>query len=151
MSDPETNSDIPSEPETETPPKELIQLDANPNSLDISTLPPEQQNQLRAKQAELAIDLQKKAADLGLDNRALAGRLDDITNQVAEANRDEVSATVTGSYKDAMGQTEVIMGNTDRAAKGKITRQERGLQDNQLSIIVIVVVAILILAAILAG
>jgi hypothetical protein len=151
MSDPANSSGIPPESKAETPQKEMIHLDANPKSLDISKLPKDQQDQLRAKQADLAIDLQKKAAELQLDNMALSGRLDDITGQVAEADRDEISATVTGSYKDGMGTTEVIMGNTEGAAKGKLNRAQRGLPDQTMTFVIIGVIAVLILAAILAG
>ena len=37
--------------------------------------------------------------------------------------------TITNSKDDSIGRTEVIMGNTDEAAKGKLSRSAKGLPD----------------------
>ena len=98
----------------------------NGSVISLDGLPEETQNALRNQQVSNFIELQKKAQELGIDTIALSKRMNDSINNVAKATADGTSATVTGVYKDTMGHTEFIVGNTETAQKGKITSEQRG-------------------------
>ena len=105
-----------------------IQLGAN-LQLDLSGLTVEQQQQLRMKHNEAMIDVNKKAqmlvADAGALNHAL-GTMAHHTGEVASAGQD---VTITHTQDSSLGRTEVIMGTSDAAKKGKLTRSQTGQPD----------------------
>lgn len=117
--------------------------------LNLEGLPEETQIELRTRHAEGVIELQKRAIESRIDGNAVEQRLRDITDNVAKATADQSAATVTGTYNDRMGRTEVIMGNTETAQKGKLSRSQRGESNNTLLYVGIAVGAIIILAIIL--
>ena len=121
----------------------------NGNIINLEGLPEEMQNELRKQQASTCIELQKKAQELGIETITLSKRMNDSINNVAKATADGTSATVTGVYKDTMGHTEFIVGNTETAQKGKITSEQRGKSDPTLMYVIIGIVTIIILITLL--
>lgn len=119
--------------------------------VDLSCLPESEQTQIKKKLAEGQIDMLQLAQELGVHNQALDRRLCDIGDRVAQATEVEASATITGSYEDKMGRTEVIIGNTDTAAKGKLDRSQKGERDQTIIYVVIAAIVVVILAAITVG
>lgn len=117
-------------------------------SLDLEGLPEETKVELRKKHAEGMLDLEKKALESGIDSATIRQRMGDMNDTVNKADPD-AAVTVTGSYNDKLGRTEVIMGNTDKARKGKLDRSQKGESDNTLLYVSIVVGAIILLAIIL--
>ncbi len=128
--------------------KRVIQL--GNKDIDISHLPEQDQMELMRKFAEGHIDLAKKAAELGIETQALDTRMGSMADKVSKAAESGASATVTGAYDDSMGRTEIIVGNTDAAAKGKLDRSQRGEKDQTLMYVVIAAIVIIIVAVILA-
>ena len=96
------------------------------------------------------LDLEKKAIEGGIDTAAVRKRMDDMNDTVNKADPDS-AVTVTGSYSDKMGRTEVIMGNTEKARKGKLDRSQKGESDNTLLYVGIGVGAVILLALILSN
>jgi hypothetical protein len=119
------------------------------SSLDLEGLPEETKIELRKKYAEGLLALQETAIESGIDTQAIDKRMGDIANNVVQATADQTAATVTGSYTDKLGRTEVIMGNTETAQKGKLTSSQKGQSDKTLLYVAIIVGAIILLAAIL--
>ena len=117
--------------------------------IDLSHLPEADRIQLQKKMIEGQIDLQRKMIELGLENQAMDKRIGDITDKVATAAKDGTSATITGAYKDSLGHTEVIVGNTETAAKGKLTRSQTGEKDMTVWYIAIAAVVIVIVALVM--
>lgn len=138
-------------PQTDTPPAPAapnqIQLGMIQN-LDMSGLTEHQQQALRYKHAEGMLELQKRAQGLQIDVQATNANLHNMAKGVEEVSAAGNSITVTHVQKTELGQTEVIMGNTDTAQKGKITRTQRGLPDYTL--IYVIMFFIVVLAAIFA-
>ena len=120
------------------------------SSLDLEGLPEETKVELRKKQAEELLDLQKKALESSIDTAAVRKRMDDMNDTVNKADPDS-AVTVTGSYTDKLGRTEVIMGNTEKARKGKLDRSQKGESDNTLLYVGIVVGAVILLSIILSN
>lgn len=121
----------------------------NGQVLNLEGLPEETQIELRKKQAEGMLDLQKTMIERGINTKDIDQRMSDIANNVEKATADQSAATITGSYNDKMGRTEVIMGNTETAQKGKLSRSQQGESDNTLMYIGIAVGVILLLVIIL--
>ena len=120
--------------------------------LDLSPLSEADQQEMVKRYAEGKIDLTKKAGELAIENQALDQRLDGVVDTVSRAADSGTSATVTGAYTDKMGRTEVIMGNTETAAKGKLSRSQTGEKDLTLVYAVIAaVVIVIIVVAMIAG
>ena len=119
-------------------------------SLDLEGLPEETKQELRKKHADGMIDLEKKALESGIDTETVRKRMDDMNDTVNKADPDS-AVTITGSYTDKLGRTEVIVGNTEKARKGKLDRSQKGEKDNTLLYICIAVGAVIILAIILGG
>ena len=122
----------------------------NDGEIQLSGLDDEAKKELVSRYAEAKLDVAKKAAEMAIETQQVNNRIGDIANNVAKANQDQSSATVTGSYSDNLGHTEVIIGNTERAAKGKLTKSQSGSNDYTVLIVAILVIgAVLIVAAIL--
>jgi len=126
-------------------PENTIQL-GNTNSISTVGLTGKQVEQLRMKHAEGMVDLNKKAQELKIDVGALdatLGTMADQTKQVSEAG-DHV--TMTHSQSSAIGRTEVVMGNTEKAAQGKLTKSQTGEDDNTLKYVIIGAVVAIVIA-----
>ena len=125
----------------------LIPLGQSPH-LDLTPLAEGDRKEIVRRFAEGRVELAKKAGELAVENHALAQRLDGMVDTVTRASDSGASATVTGAYNDKMGRTEIIMGNTETAAKGKLSRTQTGEKDMTLVYVVIAAIVIVIIAAI---
>ena len=94
------------------------------------------------------VELAKKGMEQSIDVDSLRARLNTFGNQVYDVIEKGGSITITNAKDDSIGRTEVIMGNTDEAAKGKLSRSAKGLPDNSKWLIIggVVVAIIAILA-----
>ena len=95
------------------------------------------------------IDLKKKAEELKIDNASLAMLLDSFNTEASKATQSNVSMTATHAQTTAIGRTEVVIGNTDRAALGKMSASGAGVPDRLLWIVGIAAVAAVIVALII--
>lgn len=119
------------------------------HELDLSTLNEDQKQHVMQKFSHAQVDLAKSAQQAKLDIQATKATLDDMTGTVKDASSDGTSITITHSQTTSIGRTEVVMGNTERAAQGKMSRSGAGLEDNTMKIIVAVGVIAVIVALIL--
>ena len=136
-------------PSTGTP-GNIIQL--GNEEIDMTGLTTEQQQQLKIKHAEASIDVNQKKqeliADAGALNHAL-GTMSHHTEAMAEAGQ---HVTITHTQDSSLGRTEIIMGTSDAAKKGKLTRTQTGQQVDQtyvfagVAIFIVIVIALLMVA-----
>lgn len=118
-------------------------------SLDLSHLPEEVQVELQAEYAKGMIDLNKKAQELNIDEAALRNTLDDLNETTKQATDANASITVSHTQSSSIGRTEIIMGNTDQARKGKLTKSQTGETNWTPIYVVIGIIALLILAGLM--
>lgn len=130
------------------PSPNVINLGSANSVIDLTGIPPEQVAELKRQFAAGMIDITKKAQELKIDNASLAMLLDSFNTEAAKATQANVSMTATHTQTTAIGRTEVVIGNTDRAASGKLSASAAGAPDRLLWIVGIVVVAIIIVALI---
>jgi hypothetical protein len=115
------------------------------NQLDLTNLSKDAQALITQKAFEAKIDINRKAQEAQLDIQGTKLNLDNFNEAVRASSRDGTSITVTHTQTTSVGRTEVIMGNTQKAAAGKISRSGAGLEDHTMKIIIAVVVAAVIL------
>jgi hypothetical protein len=115
-------------------------------ALDLTGLTVEQVQELRVKYAAGMIDVQKKAAELNIDVVALEKTLSTMADQTRQISQQGDSITISHSQDSSLGRTEVMMGNTDKAASGKLSRTATGEPDRTIIYIVAAIIVVLILA-----
>ena len=98
-------------------------------SLDLSYLPEDERTSLMRDYARGMLDLNTKAQELHMDIGALEASLRKMTETTKEVAEDGGSVTISHTQTSAVGRTEVIMGNTDRAKSGKLTKSQTGERD----------------------
>jgi hypothetical protein len=93
------------------------------------------------------LDLSKKAQELHIDVAALRSSLDTLSHTVKETGREGNSITASHTVTSSAGRTEVIMGNTERAATGKLSASQTGeFNWTPVYIIIGIIAAVLIVA-----
>jgi hypothetical protein len=121
------------------------------HELDLSKLDDSQKNHILTKLTESQVDLAKTAQQAQIDIGATKTTLNDMTDSVRKATTDGTSATITHAQTTSIGRTEIVMGNTERAAKGKISRSGTGLDNNLMKIVIIAGVFAVITALIISN
>jgi hypothetical protein len=96
------------------------------NNIDLSNLSQQQLQELTVKNSEAKLELTKNAAQSRIDLHSTIQTLDSLTDTVKKSTSEGTSATITHTQTTSLGRTEIIMGNTERAAKGKISRSATG-------------------------
>ena len=127
--------------------KDIVNLTEN-KSVDLSHLDEESKKEIHQLIAKQKVELAKKGMEQSIDVDSLRARLNTFGNQVYDVIEKGGFITITNAKDDSIGRTEVIMGNTDEAAKGKLSRSAKGLPDNSKWLIIggVVVAIIAILA-----
>lgn len=113
--------------------------------LDLSGLSSTQIAELRKEHAAGLINVQQKAQQMKVDVAALDATFGVITDQTAKATQAGTHVTTTHTQTTSIGRTETVIGNTERAAAGKLSRSASGLPDNML-VYVFIGAAVLIAA-----
>ena len=111
--------------------------------IEISGLSQEQVNTLKYQHAQGMIDLRRRANELRVDVDALDRALKAVSQQAQQANDAGISVTATHSQSSQFGHTEVVLGNTRRAADGKMGQRD-STQAHQLKLALIIGAAIIL-------
>ncbi|PZF77465.1 hypothetical protein DK847_09110 [Aestuariivirga litoralis] len=114
--------------------------------LDLSGLTDQQKAELKKQYASSMISMKTKAEELKMDVGALDAAIGSFTDQASKAAQSGISATISHSQTSTIGRTEVIVGNTEKAAAGKLTRSALGEQDRTIWIVAIIAVAVIVVA-----
>lgn len=122
--------------------------------IDVSLLPLDQQQELLREYTRGMMDLEKKSAEIGIDVGALEKQLQTLVSSAAEANAGDVSVTYTHVTESNAGRTEVVVGNTKEAERGRLPKSQTGQIDwNPIFVItaIIAVVIVIVVAIINSG
>ena len=128
-------------------PENTLQI-GDTKALSLAGLTEEQIQQLRMKHADGMLDLAKKAQELKIDVGALDAALGTMAGQTKQVSESGDHVTMTHSQTSALGRTEVVMGNTDKAAQGKLTKSQTGEDDNTLKYVLIAAAVAIVIALI---
>ena len=119
-------------------------------AVDVTGLQPTELSALQRQHAQGMIEVQRKAHELKLDVHALDQTLQALTEQTSKAVDTGVSVTATHSQTTALGHTEIVVGNTERAARGKLAGGDANPLHMAYIIAGAIVVGALLIAAIVA-
>ena len=120
-------------------------------NLSLKGLNEEQKQALVMKYAGSMLDLQKKANENSIDAQGIRNQIDSHIDQSNKATQDGNSATISYTHDSSLGRTEALIGNTDRAAGGKLSKSATGEKDNTIMIITIIAVAAVLIAIFASG
>lgn len=105
-------------------------IDLTPGtSMDISWLTEGERKALLVDYAKGILDVNRKAQELHVDSAALRKTLDDLAATTKEVSEGGNAVTVSHTQTTSVGRTEVIMGNTQQAQSGKLSKSQTGEKD----------------------
>jgi hypothetical protein len=117
--------------------------------MDLSWLTENERKALLVDYAKGMIDISAKAQELHVDAGILRQTLHDLSNATREISESGNSVTITHSQTTKVGRTEVIMGNTQQAQSGKLSKTQAGEKDWTPYYIFAGILALIIIAALL--
>ncbi|SEH31719.1 hypothetical protein [Magnetospirillum fulvum] len=123
---------------------------AQSDVLNLSGLNDSQIAEIKRQHADGMVSVQVKAAEMKLDVTALDAALTSFTDQTAKASQAGAHATIQHSQTSSIGKTEVVIGNTDRAAAGKINSGSNA-HLRTLLVVAVVAIAVVVLAGLFRG
>ena len=132
------------------PTEKSIQLAGDSTkSLDVTGLTEEQIQELKVKHADLAIETEDYAKRVAIDAKKMDLKLGAMSSRTKEVAGSGQDITITNVEEDLLGRTETVMGTSETAKKGKLTRSQKGLKDPTtltlgFALIVIIIVATLL-------
>ena len=127
---------------TSKPPAKSLNLGLS-SMISLDDLSDAQAAELQRQHAEGIIKIHLKAAEANVDIGALAKTLGSLNDEAAKAT--EANVAYTHRQKSSIGDTEIVIGNTQRAAAGKLSMSASGLTDNIPVIIGIAAAAIILI------
>lgn len=105
-------------------------IDLTPGtSMNISWLPEAERKALLVDYASGVLDISKKAQELHVDSAALKKTLNDLSDTTRDVAESGNAVTVSHTQTTSVGRTEVIMGNTEQAQRGKLSKSQTGEKD----------------------
>jgi hypothetical protein len=120
-------------------------------SIDLSFLPEQERAILLRDHAKGILDIGRKAAELHVDVGVLKSTLNSLASTTKEVSDAGNAVTISHTQSTPIGRTEIMMGNTDQAAKGKLTKTQTGERDWTPYYIFGGLIAFILVAAILFG
>ncbi len=120
-------------------------------TLSLQGLSEEQKRTLMMQHAGAMLELQKKATEYGIDSQGIRNQIDSHIDQANKAKQDGTSATISYVQDSSLGRTEAMIGNTDKAASGKLSKSATGERDNTVMIVVIIAIAAVLVAIFASG
>jgi len=121
--------------------------------LDISHLSDEQKQQLALDYQKGMIDLETRARSLEIDVSTLGETLNRLANTTEQvASHEGTHINITHTQDSTAGHTEIIMGNTEQARRGRLSRSATGDFDVQpIMVIGGLIVAVIVVIAVIAS
>jgi len=120
-------------------------------SMDLSWLPENERKALLIDYTKGMIDISKKAQELHVDAVVLKKTLDDLSDTTREVSDSGNAVTITHSHTTKVGRTEIMMGNTEQAQSGKLSKSQTGEKDWTPYYIFAGILALIIIAALMSG
>lgn len=118
-------------------------------SMDLSWLPENERKALLIDYTKGIMDISKKAQELHVDAAVLKKTLDDFSDTTREVSDSGNAVTITHSQTTKVGRTEIIMGNTEEAQSGKLSKSQTGEKDWTPYYIFGGILALIIIAALM--
>ena len=119
--------------------------------MDLSWMPEEQRRALMTDYAKGVLDVARKANEIGVEVATLRNTLGTLADNTKQMSQDGLSVTATHVHNSQFGRTEVIVGNTETAGKGKLTKSQTGERDWTPFYVIGGLIAVVLIAIALGG
>lgn len=119
--------------------------------MDLSWMPEEQRRALMTDYAKGVLDVSRKANEIGVEVATLRNTLGTLADNTKQMSQDGLSVTATHVHNSQFGRTEVIVGNTETAGKGKLTKSQTGERDWTPFYVIGGLIAVVLIAIALGG
>lgn len=116
-------------------------------SLDLSYLPEAERKQLLHDYTSGVLDIAKRAQDLHVDIGALQSTLNVLATTNKEVMGTGAAVTISHTQTTANGRTEILIGNTQAAQRGKLSKSQTGETDRTWIYVVIGIIALLLVVS----
>jgi hypothetical protein len=100
----------------------VIKLGNTTEEINLDGLTESQIQELKYKYAAETIDLRLKSNEAGIAVNTLDNTLDSLNKKVDDATQAGHSSTIEHTISSELGKTSVVIGNTERAARGEKDR-----------------------------
>ena len=120
-------------------------------SMDLSWLPEEERKAPLVDYTKGMLDISVKAQELHVDAAQLKKTLDDFSDTTREVAESGNAVTISHSQTTKAGRTEIIMGNTDQAQSGKLSKSQTGEKDWTPIYIIAGIIAVVIIVSSIGG
>ena len=120
-------------------------------TMDLSWLSESERKALLLDHAKNMIDIQRKAQELHVDAAILKKTLDDLSDATRDVAESGNSVTMTHTQTTKVGRTEVMMGNTQQAQTGKLSKSQTGERDWTPYYVFGGIFALILIAAVMNG
>jgi len=127
-----------------------VPLGPTMTSIDLSWLPEAERKALLTEYVRGALDINKKAQELHVDVGVLSGTLRTLAETTKEVAESGNAVTVTHTQTTSIGRTEVMMGNTQQAQSGKLSKSQSGATDWLPYYVIGALIALVVIVALLA-
>lgn len=117
------------------------------NNIDLSWLSEEDRKALLLDFTKGMLDIQTKAQELNVDANILKKSLTDFVETTRDVSEHGDAVTITHTQDSKLGRTEIMMGNTDHAKGGKLTKSQTGTTNWTPYYIFAAIVAIILIFA----
>ncbi len=126
-----------------TPIKGATQLSLDPSlgAIDISHLPQETQNRLQEYAAMKKIDLQAAGHQARQDLETTAHAVANMATVTRRMSASGDAVTIRQTIENSSGRTEILMGNTDEAKRGRVNQADYTVLYVIAGIVILIVVA----------
>lgn len=115
-------------------------------SIDLSWLPEEERKELMREHAKGLIEISHKAQEMHVDSAALKNTLDNLSSTTKEASENGSAVTISHTQTTSIGRTEVLVGNTEKAKKGRLTKSQTGEKDWTFYYISAFIIAVIVIS-----
>ena len=120
-------------------------------TMDLSWLPEEERTALLKEYTGGMLDISRRAQELHVEVAVLDATLEKLAGTTKQVSEQGDSITLTHTQTSSVGRTEVMMGNTDRAQSGKLTKSQTGEKDWTPYYVIGGLIATVLVAAIVVG
>ena len=115
----------------------------------VEGLPEEQAVAIRKTFAVGTMENHLRAQAVDVDAKELRSKLGHAVQAAVAAHQEGLSVTETTTHDHETGRTELIVGNTTTAERGKMSSGQRGTEDHTLAYAIIAAVVFIIAVALL--
>lgn len=120
-------------------------------SLDLTGLTEEQKREVKMSHAEGMVGVSVKAADMATETQALGAKLSTMSDETKKIAEGGGSVTISNVSEGSIGRTEIMMGTSEAAKKGRLSKTITGERDYTLVYVGLVIVVVVIIAFMFLG